>query len=301
LGECLISNRKKSEPFNPFAPNAAQERKRRQESRPPQQKRPEQRLPQSPVEPTQKTLQQRQAESKQQLQEQGDVTQTKFVEQPATVVPKTQQIPKHNEKEEDSKRPKILSTEERRAILAEQSKSLKKEVQVITEVSKTEVVRVESNLDKSKGPLKKDASTEEGLSLDEDGDFDDDFEDGKKRRKTSRKDVFKKIETKVVQTTDKRRSKRSNEQRGGGSQKKEKKLDSKRSIEYRFAARDILDNPSVAEIHRSNILGQVWAKGERMGIDKAIAFIDEKINEGILSQDIGQQMKTLVKEMTTRR
>ncbi|MDA0842556.1 MAG: hypothetical protein O3B67_01185 [archaeon] len=301
MGECLISNRKKSEPFNPFAPNAAQERKRRQESRPPQLKRPEQRIPQSPVEPNQKTLQERQAESKQQLQEQGDVTQTKFVESPATVVPKTQQFPKHKEKEEDSRRPKILTTEERRAKLAEQSKTLKKEVQVITEVSKNEVVKVESKLDKLNGQVRKVASIEDGLSLDEDVDFDDEFEDGKKRRKTSRKDVFKKIETKVVEATDKRRPKRRHEQRGGGSQKKEKKLDSKRSIEYRFAARDILDKPSVADIHRSNILGQVWAKGERMGIDVAIAFIDEKINEGILSQEIGQQMKTLVKEMTTRR
>lgn len=271
-----------------------------QESRPPQQKRPEQRLQPSTVEPVQKTLQERQAESKQQLQEQGDVTQTKFVESRTTTAPKPQPFNSTNERATNSSHPKILSTEERRAKLAEQSKTLKKEVQVITEVTKSDRVHIEPEPAKVAATTGKVNSSEVVVSLEEE-EFSDEFQEGKKRRKSSRKDVFKKIETKVIDTSDRRRPKRRIDQRGGGSQKKEKKLDSKRSIEYRFAAREILDSPSVAEIHRSNILGQVWAKGERMGIDVAIEFIDEKINEGILSQDIGQQLKGLVKEMTTRR
>jgi len=38
-----------------------------------------------------------------------------------------------------------------------------------------------------------------------------------------------------------------------------------------------------------------------MGIEDAILYIDEKISEGILTQDIANQIKALVKNMTTRR
>ena len=58
--------------------------------------------------------------------------------------------------------------------------------------------------------------------------------------------------------------------KGGGKQPKQKKLNRRKQLEFRFDARAILDNSSVAEEHRSNIFGQIWAKGERIGIDSSI-------------------------------
>ena len=253
----------------------------------------------SQKESQQKSLKELQEQSKQQLQEQGDVTQTEFVKSPSENLTTPQPSPKPIQSITNTSKPKIESTEERRARLAEASKSLKHDVQSITESMKVGPIQPKKQEVIEAKPIKTEIENE-GIDLD-DSDYDDDFDDDSKRRKKpSRKDVFKKIETKITVTNDRRR-KRRGDKRGGGVQKKERRLDSKRSIEYRFAAREILDHPSVAEIHRSNILGQVWAKGERMGIEDAMLYIDEKISEGILTQDIANQIKALVKDMTTRR
>ena len=72
-------------------------------------------------------------------------------------------------------------------------------------------------------------------------------------------------------------------------------------MEYKYAAKDILDNPNVPEEHRSNILGQVWAKGERIGIEESIEFIEQKELELILPDDVAIKLRDLVKRMTTKR
>ena len=90
------------------------------------------------------------------------------------------------------------------------------------------------------------------------------------------KNVFAKIETKVESKQDRRRGRRRMDKKGGGRQKQEKKLNRQKYLEYKYAAKDILDNPNVPEEHRSNVLGQIWAKGERLGIDDCLAYIDQK-------------------------
>ena len=83
---------------------------------------------------------------------------------------------------------------------------------------------------------------------------------------------------------------------------KKKKLNRQKYLEYKYAAKDILDNPNVPEEHRSNVLGQIWAKGERQGIDECLSFIEMKEAELILpSERIGDELRELVKRMTTKR
>ena len=116
------------------------------------------------------------------------------------------------------------------------------------------------------------------------------------------KNVFKKIETKVaIPTNDRRRGKRRFDKKGGGRQKQERKLNRQKYLEYKYAAKDILDNPNVPEEHRSNVLGQVWAKGERIGIEESVAFIEQKELELILPSDVALKLRDLVKRMTTKR
>ena len=55
------------------------------------------------------------------------------------------------------------------------------------------------------------------------------------------------------------------------------------------------------EEHRSNVLGQIWAKGERLGIDDCLEYIDQKEAELILPEEVGTELKNLVKRMTTKR
>ena len=63
----------------------------------------------------------------------------------------------------------------------------------------------------------------------------------------------------------------------------------------------ILDNDSIAEEQRSNVLGQVWAKGERMGVLDAFEFIELKVEEEILPRQVADKLRDLVSRMTTRR
>ena len=89
--------------------------------------------------------------------------------------------------------------------------------------------------------------------------------------------------------------------RGGGRQPKQQKLSRRKQLEFRFDARAILDSPDVAEEHRSNLFGQIWAKGERIGTDSAIEYIAEKEQEGILSRDVSDKLEALLKSYSTKR
>ena len=84
-------------------------------------------------------------------------------------------------------------------------------------------------------------------------------------------------------------------------QKQERKLNRQKYLEYKYAAKDILDNPNVPDEHRSNVLGQVWAKGERIGVEESVAFIEQKELELILPSDVALKLRDLVKRMTTKR
>ncbi|CAI8265598.1 MAG: Uncharacterised protein [Methanobacteriota archaeon] len=89
--------------------------------------------------------------------------------------------------------------------------------------------------------------------------------------------------------------------KGGGRQPKQRKLNRRKQLEFRFDARAILDTPDVLEEHRSNIFGQIWAKGERIGVDSAIEFISQKEQEGILTSDVSGELIDLIKSYSIKR
>ena len=112
--------------------------------------------------------------------------------------------------------------------------------------------------------------------------------------------VFKTITTEVKKKKFRPR-RRAQDKKGGGRQTKVKKLDRRKYLEYKYVARDLLDHDDIKEEHRSNVLGQIWAKGERLGVEDAISFIDEKEAELILPADIAKKFRDVVKKFTTRR
>lgn len=107
------------------------------------------------------------------------------------------------------------------------------------------------------------------------------------------------VEKKVGSFRPKRR--RRTDQSGGGRQPKTKKLSLRKYLEYKYEVKDILDHEGIEEEQRSNILGQIWAKGERIGIDAAIEFIEVKRAELIIPDEIAAKLKSLVYSYTTRR
>ncbi len=112
--------------------------------------------------------------------------------------------------------------------------------------------------------------------------------------------VFKTITTEIKKKKFRPR-RRAQDKKGGGRQTKVKKLDRRKYLEYKYVARDLLDHEGIKEEHRSNVLGQIWAKGERLGVEDAVSFIDEKEAELILPPAIAKKFRDLVKKFTTRR
>ncbi len=89
--------------------------------------------------------------------------------------------------------------------------------------------------------------------------------------------------------------------KGGGKQPQMRKLDRRKYLEYKYEVRAMLDDERILEEHRSNILGQVWAKGERIGVNESQSFIEQKVAELILPEDIANKISELVKKFTTKR
>lgn len=118
---------------------------------------------------------------------------------------------------------------------------------------------------------------------------------------TGTQNVFKQIAVKSAGRTTGQRRKGSREKKGGGRQKQVKKLNRQKYLEYKYAARDMLADPGVAEEHRSNLLGQIWAKGERISFEAAIEYIEQKEGEGILPPTVAAELQRLIRRMETRR
>ena len=88
-----------------------------------------------------------------------------------------------------------------------------------------------------------------------------------------------------------RRRRSRHDDTGGGRQPKVKKLNRQRYNDYKYAARDILEDESIAVEHRSNLLGQIWAKGERIGVSATLEFIDEKEEQLIINDEVANKLE----------
>lgn len=284
MGDLSINGRRgRKEEFNPFAKDASQQHRRRREDRERQHtRRPAATPVEAPVnQPTdiKADLERKQREAMQKLEQKGDVSAPVVTPAPLPV-----EAPKKNEE-----KPLVQSHEDRLAELRRKSQEAKMSASRIE--AAPEPTTVTQTVEPSVGAAKSEIETVPS-SLQPSAET---IAPAKRA-----KNVFAKIETKVEVKPDRRRRRRM-DKKGGGRQKQEKKLNRQKYLEYKYAAKDILDNPNVPEEHRSNVLGQIWAKGERQGIDDCLDYIDQKEAELILPEEVGTELKNLVKRMTTKR
>ncbi len=299
MGELNISGerRKKDEPFNPFARDASAQRNKRMNERSQSQRRnaPAQRptpRPQQDSKIAHNELAKRRQEALNRLGTQESKPQVEEGKKPVETVAKPTFT---NSVETAEVSVPKASREDRMAELRRKSEESRKnakaqrvdavEVQAEVEITEPEpaieFVSAEKSLVDVVQAVSKDVSN---------------------KSEKSRNDVFKTIQTEVAkQSSDRRRRKRRGDKKGGGRQKQEKKLNRQKYLEYKYAARDLLDDDSIAQEHRSNVLGQVWAKGERMGVTDALEFIELKVDEEILPREVADKLRDLVTRMTTRR
>ena len=297
--------RKRDEPFNPFAKNAIQERNRRQAER-----AKEQRLKDNLASQTSKPENNDAAGKHRSLEEmrkaaQQKLSNNKIIDQKlSTEIESNQEPPTPDSApvitnsvavETTPANPKI-SREERLAELKRKSEESKKNAKLQEQVKPDVVEPVISDDELNQTVL--DDSLQIVESKDEDG-LDTSILVEKKS-----KNVFKTVSTvknNAGYSSSKKRKTRRMDKKGGGRQKLEKKLNRQKILEFKYVARDILDNPEVPEEHRSNVLGQIIAKGERISIDSAIEFIDQKCLELILTESVANELKSEIKSISTRR
>lgn len=297
MGALSISERggkKRDEPFNPFAPNASAQRNKRQSERKVVERRPTTARP-APVQPevttgmTDLAKKQKDAMDRMKRQPGGSKSSlsnrtrppaskiTSSVAKSAAAAPQVS----HEDRIAELRRKSELSRQNAKA-------NAKPSAEAVVDVVEAETPSTQASVSPS-AQAAAPASSEAMVA-----------KPATEVIQTS--NVFKTIETTVAKpSADRRRKRRRHDKKGGGRQKQEKKLNRQKYLEYKYAARDILDNPDIPEEHRSNVLGQVWAKGERMGVTDSLEFIDQKVVEEILSEGVAQKLRELVNKMTTRR
>lgn len=299
MGELNISGerRKKDEPFNPFARDASAQRNKRMSERSQNQRRnaPAQRptpRPQQDTKTAHNELAKRRQEALNRLGTQDAKPAAKDVQKPIETVAEptfTNSVEKAEvsapkaSREDRMAELRRKSEESRRNAKAQRSDN----IQVQPEIQVVEAEPVIEFVSADQGVAELEEAAPPAAS---------------KKAEKSRNDVFKTIQTEVAKpSSDRRRKRRRGDKKGGGRQKQEKKLNRQKYLEYKYAARDLLDDDSIALEHRSNVLGQVWAKGERMGVSDALEFIELKVEEEILPREIADKLRDLVSRMTTRR
>ena len=288
MGVLPINGRRggRKEEFNPFAKDASQQHRRRRDERERQHPRRPTAPAEQPIAPQKDIkadLERKQREAMEKLEQKGDV-------QAPAVAPAPVPVAREATRQTEEK-PIVQSHEDRLAELRRKSEATK---QNASRIEATPELKP-SELDVVASEAVVEAQPTDLPSAQQNQDGDDTI-----AVKTA-KNVFARIETKIAPKQDRRRGRRRMDKKGGGRQKQEKKLNRQKYLEYKYAAKDILDNPNVPEEHRSNVLGQIWAKGERQGIDECLEYIESKEEELILPAEVGEQLRDLVKRMTTKR
>ncbi len=73
------------------------------------------------------------------------------------------------------------------------------------------------------------------------------------------------------------------------------KLNRRKYMEFKVDVREIMEEENVEEEHRANLLGSTWAKGERQGIDAAIEFVEQKLDDQIISEMTAERIIKVLK------
>ena len=80
-----------------------------------------------------------------------------------------------------------------------------------------------------------------------------------------------------------------------------KRLNRSRHMEYKYEMRKLLVDIDVPEEHRSNLLGTIWAKGERKTTVDAKDFLMEKMSEGAIDEAQKSRLEKVIDDYTIRR
>ena len=307
------NRRRKDVPFNPFAQNAAAERNRRHAEKAKEKRRLDAKNQTTGTSTTvnqktpAKSLEDLQREAREKLT--VDVTKSEpTTDDPKEAIVETTPVVEESKKVIEEVMPTITQTTAAKPIT-----SIKQSREERLAELKRKSQQSRDNAKLNKNPTKTEAEVEPEIIVDDNNvdtellenetieAIDSGISDNANPRNLN---VFKTIQTvdkSSAGISKKKRKSRRMDKKGGGRQRLEKKLKSNKILEFKYVAREILSHPDVPEQHRSNVLGQIIAKGERVSIDAAIEFIDQKNLELVLTDEISDKLKSEIKSISTRR
>ena len=286
----MNGRRRKDEPFNPFAPNASQKARDRKDKVQRPTSRP--RTPE-PVKPT-NDLAAKQKAAMEAMRKRKEIENDKqSAAKPATAKstpvhkpsPQPKPAPKTSIKKPENREDRLAALRAKSAATAQFAKDAK-DAKKTEETPVAEVEILKENVTETATEV----VVEEVIAA-----------PVKTVERKNPSNVFKTIKTEKKKADRRPKRRRPGDKKGGGRQPQSRKLDRRKYLEYKYAARDLLDIEEVSEEHRSNVLGQIWAKGERIGVSEAIEFINQKEAELIIPERIADEFRKMVKKYTTKR
>ena len=306
------NRRRKDVPFNPFAQNAAAERNRRHAEKAKEKRRLDaqnqttgtanignQKVPAKSLEDLQRKAREKLAADVNKVEPTVD-DKKESITAPTPVVDESKKVVKEvvpTITQTTAAKPSVSTKQSREERLAE----LKRKSQQSKDNAKLNKPSAKIEAEVQPEIIIQDEADTELLENEAIEIIDSGIED---KNQTRNLNVFKTIQTvdkSSAGISKKKRKSRRMDKKGGGRQRLEKKLKSNKILEFKYVAREILSHPDVPEQHRSNVLGQIIAKGERISIDAAIEFIDQKNLELILTDEISDKLKSEIKSISTRR
>ena len=285
----MNGRRRKDEPFNPFAPNASQkarDRKERPQRQPVRAKDPEPAKPTNDLAAKQKaameSLRKRREIENEKAAEKKEQTPAKVKHKPS---PQPKPAPKTEIKKPNKREDRLASLRAKSAATAQFAKDAKKGSEKEELVAETDSITVDTKVKTATEPVIEEIKQPIVDSP----------------NTNTSKNIFKTIKTEIKKVDRRPKRRRPGDKKGGGRQPQSRKLDRRKYLEYKYAARELLENDAIGEEHRSNILGQIWAKGERLSAAEAIEFINQKEAELIIPEDVADEFRRMVKKYTTKR
>lgn len=298
------NRRRKDVPFNPFAQNAAAERNRRHAEKAKEKRRLEAQNQASSTnsnttsENKSKTLEELRKQAQEKLAVDSNKTEVlhKEDDKPTVAItapePKIESQPVITETSAPKPVEPMTTREDRLAELKRKSQKSKDKAKATKNNAKPEVKPDTEMTDDDEHEVIESEIVDIGDIVD------------KSSSAGKNLNVFKTIQSvdrSSAGISKKKRKARRMDKKGGGRQRLEKKLNRQKILEFKYVAREILAHPDIPEEHRSNVLGQMIAKGERISIDAAIEFIEQKQAEMILTVEISEKLKQEIKSISTRR
>lgn len=298
------NRRRKDVPFNPFAQNAAAERNRRHAEKAKEKRRLEAQN-QAATTPSNttgdnksKTLEELRNQAREKLAVDVPKTDAPVVEENKPVIETPEPEPKIESQ------PVIIETSAAKIIEPKTTREDRlAELKRKSQKSKDKAKATKNNAKQDVKPETEIADDDQHETLESTVADIEEIED-KSSSPGKNLNVFKTIQSvdrSSAGISKKKRKTRRMDKKGGGRQRLEKKLNRQKILEFKYVAREILAHPDIPEEHRSNVLGQMIAKGERIGIDAAIEFIEQKQAEMILTSEISDKLKQEIKSISTRR